>query len=180
MTAWSWICRSPSRARRAEPRLLGRQQAGPPPARQGWRYRATASRLAALTACRRPRQMARKRSRFEVSEVAPFITDLPGGRRALPDRERPFVWEPSGVMLAGCPDSASASALCPMIFTSFLARGRASDGPSSMMSRLGPSPTTGPTACRSPTPNSTCSRHDSAISSINCSGRADDLRRHLP
>ena len=32
-------------------------------------------------------------------------------------------------MLAGCPDSASASALCPMIFTSFLARGRAPGGP---------------------------------------------------
>src|SRR5579871_4169006 len=74
------------------------------------------------------RQMAHKRSRFELSEIAPFITDLPGGRRALPDRERPFVWEPSGAMLAGCPDSASASALCPMIFTSFLARGRAPDG----------------------------------------------------
>ena len=38
----------------------------------------------------------------------------------LPDREGPFVWEPSGAMLAGCPDGASASALCPMIFTSFL------------------------------------------------------------
>jgi hypothetical protein len=126
------------------------------------------------------RQMARKRSRLKVSEVAPFMTDLPGGRRVLPDRERPFAWEPSGAMLAGCPDSASASALCPMIFTSFLARGRAPDGPSSMMSRLGPSPTIGPTVCRSPTPNSTYSRHGSATSSMNCSDRADDFRRHLP
>ena len=126
------------------------------------------------------RQMARKRSRLKVSEVAPFITDLPGGRRVLPDRERPFVWEPSGAMLAECPDSASASALCPMIFTSFLARGRASAGPSSMMSRLGLSPTIGPTACRSPTPSSTYSRHGSATYSMNCSGHADDLRRHLP
>jgi hypothetical protein len=30
--------------------------------------------------------------------------------------------------------------------------------------------------CRSPTPSSTCSRHGLAISSMNCSGRADDLR----
>ena len=70
-----------------------------------------------------------------MSEIAPFITDLPGGRRALPDRDRPFVWEPSGAMLAGCPDRASASALCPMIFTSFLARGRASAGRSSTTCR---------------------------------------------
>jgi len=127
------------------------------------------------------RQMARKRSRFELSEIAPFITDLPGGRRVLPDRERPFVWEPSGAMLAGCPDSASASALCPMIFTSFLARGRGSGDRSSTTLRHGQSPTNGPTPCRSLTPNSTCSRHGSATCSTSSSDRADDLtRRHLP
>jgi hypothetical protein len=70
----------------------------------------------------------RKRSRLKVSEIAPFITDLQGGRRVFPDRERPFVRERGGAMLAGCLDSASASALCPTIFTSFLARGRAADG----------------------------------------------------
>ena len=121
-----------------------------------------------------------KRSRFEVSEVAPFITNLPGGRRALPDRERPFVWEPSGAMLAGCPDSASASALCPMIFSLFPARGRGSGDRSSAMLIRGPSPMIGPTVYRSPMPNSTYSRGGSATYSMNCSGRADDLRRHLP
>jgi hypothetical protein len=104
-----------------------------------------------------------------------------GRGRALPDRERPFVWEPSGAMLAGCPDSASASALCPMIFTSFLARGRGSGDRSSTTLRHGQSPTNGPTPCRSLTPNSTCSRHGSATCSTSFSDRADDLtRRHLP
>ncbi len=123
------------------------------------------------------RQMARKRSRFELSEIAPFTTDLPGGRRALPDRERPFVWEPRGAMLAGCPDRASVWALCPMISTSSPVRGRAPDGPSSMMSRLGLSPTTGPSASPSPTPNSTYSRRGSATCSMSYLGPADDLRR---
>ena len=126
------------------------------------------------------RQMARKRSRLKVSEVAPFIADLPGGRRVLPDRERPFVSEPSGAMLAGCPDSASASALCPMIFTSFPPRGRGSGGRSSTMLLPGPSQMIGPTVCRSPTPNSTYSRRGSVTYSMNCSDCADDLRRRLP
>ena len=54
--------------------------------------------------------------------------------------------------------------------------GRASAGRRSTTFRRGPSPTIGPSACRSRTPRSTCSRHGSAISSMNCSGRADDLR----
>src|SRR5258706_15683686 len=37
MTAWSWTCRLRWHAKQAEPWPLGREQAGPPPARQGWR-----------------------------------------------------------------------------------------------------------------------------------------------
>lgn len=44
----------------------------------------------------------------------------------------------------------------------------------------GPSRTTGPNACRSRRPTSTCSRPGSAICSTNYSGRADDRIRRPP
>jgi hypothetical protein len=137
------------------------------------RHRVAACGLDRLSPARR--RLA-KRSRFKMSASAPFIMDLPEGGIALPDRDRPFVWEPSGAMLPGCPDRASVWAFCPMIFTSSLVRGRAPDGLSSMMSRLGLSPTIGPTLCGSQTPSSTYSTHGSATSLMNCSGRTDELR----
>ena len=122
-----------------------------------------------------------KRSRFKMSVSAPFVTDSTGGRRALPDRDRSFAWEPSGAMLPGCPDRASPWAFCPTIFTSSRSLGLALAGRPSTTLRRGPSQTIGPSTSRSLKPNSTCSRRGSATSSTNCSGRADDLtRRHLP
>jgi hypothetical protein len=138
------------------------------------RHRFAACGLDRLSPARR--RLA-KRSRFKMSASAPFSTGWPGRRRVLRDRDRLFVRVPRNAMLSGCPDRASVWALCPMIFTSFPARGRAQDGPSSMMSRLGLSPTIGPTLCQLPMPSSTCSRHGSATCSMSYSGPADDLRR---
>jgi hypothetical protein len=101
---------------------------------------------------------------------------LPGVRRVFRDRDGPFAWEPCGAILSECPDSAPAWAFCPMTSTSGSSPGRASAGRRSTTCRPGLSRTIGPTLYRSPTPSSMCSRHGSAISSMNCSGRADDLR----
>ncbi len=122
------------------------------------------------------RRRLAKRSRFEVSASAPIVIDLPGRRGALADRNRSFACGQSGAILRRCPDHAPAWAFCLTIFTSSRRPGRASAARPSMMLRHGPSRTIGPTLCRSPTPSSTCSRHGSAISSMNCSGRADELR----
>lgn len=122
------------------------------------------------------RRRLAKRSRSEVSASAPIVTDLPGRRRALADRNRSFACEPSGAILRGCPDHAPAWAFCPMIFTLSRNPGRASAGRPGTILIRGSSRTIGPTLCRSLTPSSTYSRHGSAISSMNCSGRADDLR----
>jgi hypothetical protein len=122
------------------------------------------------------RRRLAKRSRFEVSASAPFTTNLPEGTGALPDRNRSFACEPIGAILWGCLDRAPAWAFCPTIFTSSRSRGRASAARPSTMLRRGRSRTIGPTLCRSPTPSSTCSRHASAICSMNYLGRADDLR----
>jgi hypothetical protein len=46
-----------------------------------------------------------------MSETPPFIADLPGGRRALPDRDRSFACKPSGAMLPGY----IADRLCGMV-----------------------------------------------------------------
>jgi hypothetical protein len=99
MTAWAEAGRtaaSPSRLARSAPPLRGCGLDRLSPARRG---------LA-------------KRSWFEVSGSAPFITDLPGRKRVLGDRDRPFVRVPCDAMLSVCPDRAPAWALCPMIFTS--------------------------------------------------------------
>jgi hypothetical protein len=122
------------------------------------------------------RQRLAKRSRFEMSKTAPFTTDLPGRKRVLRDRDRSFVRVRRDAMLSGCPDHAPAWAFCLTIFTSSRRPGLGSVGRRSTTCRRGPSRTIGPTLCRSPTPSSTCSRHGSAISSMNCSGRTDDLR----
>lgn len=121
-----------------------------------------------------------KRSRFEVSASTPFITDLPGGKRALWDKDRSFARSPCRAMLAGCPVGVSAWASCPTTFTSRRRLGLASAGRRSMISRPRPSRTIGPSACRSHRPRLTCSRHGSAISSTRCSGPADDLSGALP
>jgi hypothetical protein len=117
-----------------------------------------------------------KRSRFEMSASAPIVADLPGRRRVLADRNRSFACERSGAILQGCPDYAPAWAFCLTIFTSSPSLGLVSAGRRSTIPPLGPSRMIGPTLCRSPTPSSTCSRHGSAICSMKCSGRADDLR----
>jgi len=111
-----------------------------------------------------------------VSIAAHLVPDLPGGRRVPPDRDRSFRWAPSGAMLPRCPDHAPASACCLTIFTSSRSPGLASGARPSMMSRRGRSRTIDLSLCRSPTPSSTCSRHGSAICSMNCSSRTDDLR----
>ena len=121
------------------------------------------------------RQVARKRSRFEMSVTAPFLTVLPGGRRAPPDRHGLFAWKSPGAMLPRCPDHASPSASCPTIFTSSSNPGLALAGRRSMISRPGPSRTIGPSAFRLRRPRWTCSRRGSATSSTNCSGPADNL-----
>ena len=121
-----------------------------------------------------------KRSRFEMSASAPFITALPGRRRVLWDKDWSFARKPCRAMLTGCPIRASAWASCPTTFTSRRSLGPALAGRRSMMSRLGPSRTIGPSACRSRKPRWTCSRHGSATSSTNCSGPADDLSGALP
>ena len=118
-----------------------------------------------------------KRSRSEMRESAPLVIGWPGKRSALADRNRSFACGQSGAILRGCPDHAPAWAFCLTIFTSNRRSGRASVARPSMMLRHGPSRTIGPTLCRSPTPSSTCSRYGSAICSMNCSGRANDLRR---
>jgi hypothetical protein len=117
-----------------------------------------------------------KRSKFDVSASAAFTTNFPEGTGALSNRSRSFGCERSGAILRRCPDRAPASVFCPTIFTSSRSLGRASAGRRSMIFQPGPSRTIGPTLCRSPTPSSTCSRHGSAISSMSCSGLADDLR----
>ena len=122
------------------------------------------------------RRRLAKRSRFEMSAGAPLMTDLPEGTSALTDRNRSFACEPSGAILPECPDRAPAWVFCPTIFTSSQSPGLASAARPSTMLRRGQSRTIGPTLCRLPTLNSTCSRRGSANCSTTCSGRADDLR----
>ncbi len=74
-----------------------------------------------------------------MSASAPFITDLPGRKRVLRDRDRPFVLVRRGAMLPECPDHAPAWACCPTIFTSSRCPGRASGGRPSTMLKHGPS-----------------------------------------
>ena len=157
MTAWARAGRtaaSPSRLARSAPPLRGFGLDRLSPARRG---------LA-------------KRSRSEVSASAHIVTDLPGRRRALADRNRSFACERSGAILRGCLDHAPAWTFCLSISTSSRSPGRASGARPSTMSRRGLSRTIGRTLCRPPTPSSTCSRHGSAICSMKCSGHADDLR----
>jgi len=161
MTVWARAGRtvaSPSRLARSAPPLRGCGLDRLPPARR---------RLA-------------ERSRFEMSASAPFITALPEGKRALWDKDRSFARRPCCAMLAGCPDGVSAWVFCPTTFTSRRSLGLALAGRRSMISRLGPSPTIGPSPCRSCKPRLTYSRHGSAISSTRCSGLADDLSGALP
>ena len=158
MTAWARAGRtaaSPSRLARSAPPLRGCGLDRLSPAR---------------------RELA-KRSRFEMSVSAPFITDLRRRKRVLRDRDRPFVLVRRGAMLPGCPDHAPAWAFCPTIFTSSRSPGRAWGARPSTMLKRGPSPTIGQTLCRSPMPSSTCLRHGSAICSMNCSGHADEMQR---
>jgi hypothetical protein len=156
MTAWARAGRtaaSPSRLARSAPPLRGFGLDRLSPARRG---------LA-------------KRSRFEMSVTAPFLTVVPGGRRALPDRHGLFAWKSPGAMLPRCPDHASPSASCPTMSTSRPNPGLASAGRRSMISRPGPSRTIGPSAFRLRRPRWTYSRRGSATSSTNCSGPADNL-----
>jgi hypothetical protein len=145
------------------------------------RHRSAACGLDCLSTAR---QMARKRSRFKVSGTAPLATDEPKQTSRM-------LWRRYGVFRSGgdcailpeCPSTALPhatalhSANCRTISTSFRVLGRASDDLSNATLRHGASWTIGPPACRSRTPSSTYSRHGSATSSMNCSGRADDLRR---
>ncbi len=156
MTAWAGAGRtaaSPSRLARSAPPLRGCGLDRLSPARRG---------LA-------------KRSSFEVSVTAPFLTVLPGGRRASPDRHRLFAWKSPGAMLSRCLDHAPAWVSCPTIFTFRWNRGLALAGHRSMISQPGPSRTIGPSAFRLRRPRWTCSRRGSATSSANCSGPADNL-----
>ncbi len=158
MTAWARAGRtaaSPSRLARSAPPLRGFGLDRLSPVRR---------RLA-------------KRSRFEMSAGAPLLTDLPEGTSALTDRNRSFACEPSDAILWGCLDHAPASVFCPTIFTSSRSPGLASDARPSIMSSVDGHGRIGRTLCRSSTPSSTCSRHGSAICSMNCSGRADEMQR---
>jgi len=121
-----------------------------------------------------------KRSRFEMSAGAPFVTVLPGRRRMSPDKDRSFAVRPCRAMLPGCPVRVSAWASCPMIFTSRRSLGLALAGRRSMISRPGPSQMIGPSTCRSRRPRLTYSRPGSAISSTSCSELSDDLNGALP
>lgn len=94
----------------------------------------------------------------------------------LRDRDRPFIPETHGAILSGCLDRAPAWASCPMTFTFRSSLGLVSVDRRSTTHRHGPSRTIGLTLCRSTTPSSTYLRHGSAISSMNCSGPADELR----
>ncbi len=116
------------------------------------------------------RQVARKRSRFEISVTAPFLTVLPGGRRVLPDRHGLFAWKSLGAMLPRCRDHVPPSASCPTIFTFRSSPGLALAGHRSMISQPGPSRTIGPSAFRLRRPRWMCSRPGSATSSTRCSG----------
>jgi len=156
MTAWARAGRtapSPSRLARSAPPLRGFGLDRLSPARRG---------LA-------------KRSRFEMSVTAPFLTVLPGGRKAPPDRHGLFALKSPGAMLSRCPDQASPSASCPTMSTSRPSLGLASAGHQSTISRPGPSRTIGPSALRLRRPRWTCSRRGSANSSTNCSRPADNL-----
>jgi hypothetical protein len=161
MTAWTRAGRttaSPSRLARSVPPLRGCGLDRLSPARRG---------LA-------------KRSRFEMSASTPSITALPGRRRVLWDKYRLFALKPYRAMLAGCPVRAPAWASCPTTFTSRRSLGPVSADRRSMISRLGPSRTIGPSACLSRKPRWTYSRHGSAIFSTRCSRPADDLSGALP
>lgn len=92
------------------------------------------------------------------------------------DRDRPFISETHGAILSGCLDRTPARANCPMTSTFRSSLGLALGARPSTMSKRGLSQTIGPTLYRSQTPNSRCSRHGSAICSMSCSGRADELR----
>ena len=161
MTAWARAGRtaaSPSRLARSAPPLRGCGLDRLSPARR---------RLA-------------KRSRFEMSASARFTMALPGGESVLWDGDRLFSPKPTRAMLTGCLIRVSAWVSCPTTFTSRRSLGPALAGGRSMISRLGPSRTIGPSACRLRRPRLTCSKHGSAISSTSCSGLADDLSGALP
>ena len=95
----------------------------------------------------------------------------------------PFCLLPTGAILRTCPGLSSNRFLRP---PSSLKRcsailGHSPAGRQSMTSRPGSSPTTGPSMSRSRKPRWMCSRRGSAISSMSCSGRADDVTgRHTP
>jgi hypothetical protein len=99
-----------------------------------------------------------KRSRSEMSASAPFITDLPGGRRVLWDRDRSFARGPWRDAAGTSPSPASALASCPTNSTSNWARGPASAGRRNMTYRPGQSRTIGPSACWSRKPRWTYSK----------------------
>lgn len=99
----------------------------------------------------------------------------PRGGRRLWDRHRPFTPKVRGAILSGCLAHAPLWAFCPMTFTFRSSLGLVSVGRRSTTCLYGPSLTIGPPLCRLPTPSSMCSRHGSAICSMNCSGRALDL-----
>lgn len=105
-----------------------------------------------------------------------YATRRPGGGRMLRDKDRPFILGVLCAMLSGCLARVPAWAFCPMTFTFRSSLGRVSAGRRSAIYRPGQSRTIGSTLCRLPTPSSTYSRRGSAISSMSCSGRTDDLR----
>ncbi len=96
---------------------------------------------------------------------------------------RPFCLPPAGVILPTCP---GLSENLPPPHRSNLKRcwaflGRFRAGRRSMTSPPGSSQTIGPSISRSRKPRWMCSRRGSAISSMSCSGRADDVTgRHTP
>ncbi len=94
----------------------------------------------------------------------------------LRDRDRPFIPETHRAILPGCLDDAPAWASCPMTSTFRSSLGLALVDRRSATCRRGALRTIGQTPYRSATPSSACSMHGSAICSMNCSGRADDLR----
>jgi len=121
-----------------------------------------------------------KRSSSEMSASTPFITVSPRRKRVLWDKDRSFARRPCRAMLAGCPVRASALVICPTTFISRQSLGLALAGRRSMISRLGPSRTIGPSAFRSRKPRWTYSRRGSVTSSTRCSSPADDLSGALP
>jgi hypothetical protein len=188
MTGWNWTCRLLRRTRRAEPAVTAWRPEGRTIARPSRLARSVPPlRGYGLDRLSPDRQAARKRSRFKVSGAAPFATPEPKqSSRMLWRRQGSFRQNRVGATLMACPTFAyrvvpePKPAPCPTTSTSFPVRGRASADRPNTMSRRGAWRTIGPRAYRSRTPRSTYSRRGSAIFSMNCSGRAFEVRRHLP